>query len=45
MTIAANALAEVAMSADRAPPTPTKNIPRKRRITAKADRVQQPEPR
>jgi hypothetical protein len=46
MTIAANALAEVAISADRAPPAPTKrNVPPKRRIIAKADRMQQPEPR
>ena len=45
MSIAANALGEVAMSGDRAAAAPTKTTPPKRRITAKADRVQQPEPR
>ena len=45
MSVAANAVGEVAMSGDSAAAAPTKSIPRKRRITAKADRVQQPEAR
>jgi len=45
MSIAASALAEVAMSADAAPSAPAKTVPPKRRITAKADLLQQPEAR
>jgi hypothetical protein len=45
LTIAARALGEAAISADTAPAAPTKKPPPKRRITAKADRVDQPEPR
>lgn len=45
MSVAGNAIGAMPMSADGAAAAPTKLPPRKRRITARADFVQQPEPR
>jgi hypothetical protein len=45
MSIAWNARGEAPIGADPAPTNSTRKPPPKRRLTAKADVVQQPEPR
>jgi hypothetical protein len=45
MSIATDALGEAPIGADPAPATTTRKPPPNRRLTAKADVVQQPEPR
>jgi hypothetical protein len=45
MSIGANAIGEMPIAADAVVPTTSSRPPKKRQFTAKADSVQQPEPR